>query len=247
MSFIRQFWRLIKYSPSPLRKTHRPIITSAPSIGMVRSSLSKVKLTSAMPRCLRELEPEKMISAAEPARRARVFGSPNAHSRASTRLLLPQPLGPTIAVRDELSSNSVRSAKDLNPKSLTRLRCNVPSLASAMLPKQPLLCQVGGKIEARSKRYGPEFLPFQGGIQGGQRGVGGKAPYVSLRRHTERSRRVFRIASSAPLDFVADVANNFLKKEMNLFSFLCNRRIWGSNVEECLYPKEERKYEVNGR
>ena len=41
--------------------------------------------------------------------------SPKTHKRASTTLLLPLPLGPTIAHIFLSKSNSVLSAKDLNP------------------------------------------------------------------------------------------------------------------------------------
>src|SRR5438067_8787154 len=73
-----------------------------------------------MPRLLREVEPLKMTSAISPPRRLLADCSPRAHLTASTTLLLPEPLGPTTAVRPGGNAKAVLSAKLLNPTSSKR-------------------------------------------------------------------------------------------------------------------------------
>src|SRR6266478_5682324 len=68
-----------------------------------------------MPAALRPPEPLKMTSIMASPRRLLADCSPSTHLKPSTTLLFPQPLGPTIPVIGESKTNSVRSAKLLNP------------------------------------------------------------------------------------------------------------------------------------
>src|SRR5256885_417075 len=62
-----------------------------------------------------------MTSAISPPRRLLADCSPSTQRTASTTLLLPEPLGPTMAVTPGAKSNAVLSAKLLNPTSSRRL------------------------------------------------------------------------------------------------------------------------------
>src|SRR5207253_7576142 len=82
--------------------------------------------TSAKPKLRREVEPLKMTSAISPPRRLLALCSPRIQRMASTMLLLPEPLGPTTAVRPSLKSKVVLSAKLLKPTSSSRLSMPPP-------------------------------------------------------------------------------------------------------------------------
>src|SRR5262245_51078465 len=71
-------------------------------------------VTSAMPIALRDDEPAKITSSARRVRNVRPC-SPSVQRRASARLLLPLPLGPTTALIPGPNSIVVRSANDLKP------------------------------------------------------------------------------------------------------------------------------------
>ena len=71
---------------------------------------------------LREAEPAKMTSIISLPRRLLLERSPRTHLMASTTLDLPQPLGPTTPVTSSSKENSVRSAKDLKPLSVSLAR-----------------------------------------------------------------------------------------------------------------------------
>ena len=90
-------------------------MTSCSSHASSCRELSNVSRTSAKLEGLREREPAKITSTIFVPRSVRADCSPSTQRTASSTLLLPQPLGPTIAVRPEPKSNSVRSAKLLNP------------------------------------------------------------------------------------------------------------------------------------
>ncbi len=121
ISFSRQGRRLIKYSLSWLRNTRRVIMTSIASKGKRLDELSKTTVTSANPMLLRLAVPPKIMSSMRLPRRTRGDCSPKTHFTASAILLLPLPLGPTMAVRPSPSSISVLSANDLKPYTSTRL------------------------------------------------------------------------------------------------------------------------------
>src|SRR5690606_5554140 len=88
--------------------------------GAVRSELSSTSVTSAELRPGRLLDPEKITSSMPEARIALYELSPITQRSASTRLDLPQPLGPTTPVSPGSSSSSVGSQKDLKPWSRRR-------------------------------------------------------------------------------------------------------------------------------
>src|SRR5437773_11434859 len=85
-------------------------------------------------------EPLKMTSIICLPRRLLADCSPSTHLMASTTLLLPQPLGPTMHVIPGPNSNSVLSAKLLKPVAVSFLRiirlwppCHCPSLAKGRI------------------------------------------------------------------------------------------------------------------
>ena len=79
--------------------------------------------TSAAPVGLRASEPLKMTSSILSPRRLLALCSPRTHVSASATLLLPQPLGPTMAVTPRSNASSDRSEKDLKPEISRRSRC----------------------------------------------------------------------------------------------------------------------------
>ena len=80
------------------------------------SGSSKVTVTSAKPNGGLDRVPLKMTSCILPPRRNFALCSPKTQAIASEILLLPQPLGPTMAATPTPSKvSSVLSAKDLNP------------------------------------------------------------------------------------------------------------------------------------
>ena len=86
--------------------------------GAVRSALSMVSITSAQLRAGRPPEPEepeKMTSSIPVARMFLWEFSPMTQRRASTRLDLPQPFGPTTPVSPGSIRKSVGSTKVLKP------------------------------------------------------------------------------------------------------------------------------------
>src|SRR5262249_42015300 len=74
----------------------------------------------------RVVEPLKMTSAISPPRKLLALCSPSTQRTASTMLLLPLPLGPTMAVMPAAKSNWVLSAKLLKPTSSKRLSIQSP-------------------------------------------------------------------------------------------------------------------------
>ena len=80
-------------------------------------------VTSAWLREGREPDPAKITSSMPPARMALAELAPMTQRRASSRLDLPQPLGPTTPVSPGSIRNSVGSTKDLNPERRSRWKC----------------------------------------------------------------------------------------------------------------------------
>ena len=75
-----------------------------------------------MPTGLRLAVPVKITSCILPPRNWRALDSPITQRIASMTLDLPQPLGPTTAVRFFLNCKVVLSAKDLKPESFKLLK-----------------------------------------------------------------------------------------------------------------------------
>ena len=100
-------------SPSP--PSDRPA-TSAPSV-------SQCSATSAKSRAGRDAVPAKMTSSMPPPRIDLGEDSPITQRIASSRLDLPQPLGPTTPVNPGSMRNSVGSTKDLKPVRRRRFIC----------------------------------------------------------------------------------------------------------------------------
>ncbi len=121
-SSSRQVVPLMAYSESPLRKSVREIVTSAPSMGSLPEELSRVSATSARPSAGRFAVPMKMTSSIFELRNALVLWAPSTQVTASTTLDFPDPLGPTTAVTPVSNSSTVLSAKDLKPFMVNRLR-----------------------------------------------------------------------------------------------------------------------------
>src|SRR5689334_3460882 len=87
-----------------------------------------------MLRAGRAAEPEKMTSSISLPRTDVGLVSPITQRSASNRLDLPQPLGPTTAVRPGSTKSSVGSTNDLNPESVSRVNFNeyAPPYAAAI-------------------------------------------------------------------------------------------------------------------
>src|SRR4030043_117797 len=119
ISFSRHTLLFIRYSLSPLLYIRRVICTSSASIANcllpVPLGFERNKLTSAVPAGFLLLLPLNITSAICSLRRLLTLCSPSTHFTASTTLLLPHPLGPTIAVIGESKVNSTLSAKLLKP------------------------------------------------------------------------------------------------------------------------------------
>ena len=98
--------------------------SSLKAVGAVRSSLSRLKVTSARLRAGRGDVPAKITSSIPLPRILLAEFSPITQRSASSRFDFPQPLGPTTPVRPGLITSSVGSTKDLNPDSLSRLKSN---------------------------------------------------------------------------------------------------------------------------
>src|SRR3972149_6305952 len=122
MSRSRQGTPLRKNSPSPPRVARRETEISENSSGNCPSALSRISMTCASPWARRLALPAKMKSSIRVPRSACALCSPSTQRIASQRLLLPLPLGPTMAVTPGWNSNSVRSAKVLKPASSSRFR-----------------------------------------------------------------------------------------------------------------------------
>src|SRR5436305_11621219 len=86
----------------------------------------KVSETSAKLSGLRLSVPLKMTSAISSPRSDLADCSPSTHLIASSKLDLPQPFGPTIAVTPSWKLKRVLSAKDLKPKSSSDCKCILP-------------------------------------------------------------------------------------------------------------------------
>src|SRR3972149_3260382 len=98
--------------------------------GALRRALSSSSVTSAMLREGRVAVPEKITSSISPPRICLGEVSPIAQRSASTRLDLPQPLGPTMPVVPGSIHNSVGSTKDLKPETRSFLNCTFRAFAS---------------------------------------------------------------------------------------------------------------------
>ena len=115
ISFNLHGVRLIKYSDSPSRYTRRPISISLYSKGNFPRLLWTVKNASQTERGFRLSAPLKITSPIFPDRNTEYFCSPNTHRMASTILVFPQPLGPTITVTPSPNFSFSFLAKDLKP------------------------------------------------------------------------------------------------------------------------------------
>ena len=89
------------------------------------SLLSNTRLTEAIPRRERLSLPEKITSTVFRERSKPKLCSPRHQRTASAMLLLPQPLGPTIAVMPWSKTSSAGWAKVLKPLICTRLTLNI--------------------------------------------------------------------------------------------------------------------------
>src|SRR5918992_200077 len=97
-SFRRVTRPFRRYWLSPPGNTRRPMVRRPSSEPGKEASVRRVSMQSAIPSGLRESEPLKMTSSMVPPRRLLALCSPSTQVMASMRLLLPQPLGPTMAV-----------------------------------------------------------------------------------------------------------------------------------------------------
>src|SRR5437764_11054764 len=119
---------LSRYWLSPPRDTRRPTVMRPSSAPGRSRSVRRVSMHSAMPSGLRLSEPLKMTSSMVPPRSDLALCSPSTQVMASERLLLPQPLGPTMAVTPPAKRTSTGSTKDLKPETSRRSTLSMGSL-----------------------------------------------------------------------------------------------------------------------
>ena len=115
MSLRRIFSLLMKYSLLPLLSSLLEITTSSNSIGKIWFVLSKWSSTSQKLTLFLFSVPIKITSCMLCPRSCFALLSPKTHLMASATLLLPEPLGPTIAVILYSNGIVVLSANDLKP------------------------------------------------------------------------------------------------------------------------------------
>src|SRR3954464_6337515 len=129
-SFRRTTRPLSRYWLSPPLNTRRPTVMRPSSAPGRSRSVRSVSMHSAMPSGFRLSEPLKMTSSMVPPRSDLALCSPSTHVMASERLLLPQPLGPTMAVTPPAKRTSTGSTKDLKPETSRRSTFSMGSLRS---------------------------------------------------------------------------------------------------------------------
>src|ERR1700690_3716454 len=89
-------------------------------------------VTSATLRAGRPALPEKITSSISLPRTEVGRVSPITQRKASNKLDLPQPFGPTTAVKPGSTKSSVGSTNDLKPESLSRVNFNGPAPSSRL-------------------------------------------------------------------------------------------------------------------
>ena len=105
----------MKYPVSPVLYSLLVTVTSENSTGSAPSLLSITIFTSAKPKDFLFCVPAKIMSSDLEPLSDFILCSPRTHLMASEILLFPEPFGPITAVIPFLNSNTVLSAKDLNP------------------------------------------------------------------------------------------------------------------------------------
>src|SRR5262249_22765677 len=113
-------------------------------------SVASQRVASAIPRGFRASEPLKMTSSMVAPRRLLALCSPSTQVMASERLLLPQPLGPTIAVTPPANSTATGSTKDLKPEISSSSSFSMGELDDNKAGRAP---QVVGEAERTATRY----------------------------------------------------------------------------------------------
>src|SRR5207244_13139697 len=110
------------------------------------SGSTSVMVTAAIPNALRSRVPAKITSSMRAPRRLLADCSPSTQLMASLRLDFPHPFGPTTAaIPPPCNLSSVRSQKDLNPCTSTRLSLN------KLLPRPFGGCHYTKRGRAKSK------------------------------------------------------------------------------------------------
>ena len=105
----------MKYPVSPVLYSLLVTVTSENSTGSAPSLLSITIFTSAKPKDFLFCVPAKIMSSDLEPLSDFILCSPRTHLMASEILLFPEPFGPITAVIPFSNSNTVLSAKDLNP------------------------------------------------------------------------------------------------------------------------------------
>ena len=119
----RPLMRKAEPASRSMRRVTSTMSLSLNSDGALRAELSMKIVTSAVLRGGRWVVPLKITSSMAAARMLLCEVSPITQRSASSRLDLPQPLGPTTPVSPFSITSSVGSTKDLKPSSRSRLMC----------------------------------------------------------------------------------------------------------------------------
>ena len=122
--------------------------------------------------------------------------SPRTHRTASETLDLPEPLGPTTTVTPGSSCITLLSAKDLNPLSVSDLRCTVP-LENGRWQARNGACETRRKVYHRARANPAANQAFErrfadGFCEGLERRGGGHRLGLALRAAGPRARAARR-------------------------------------------------------
>src|ERR1700674_5901565 len=152
ISFRRTILPFSRYWLSPPRKTRRPMVMRPSSARGKEGSVRSVSVHSAMPSGLRLSVPLKMTSSMVPPRSDLALCSPSTQVIASERLLLPQPLGPTMAVMPPASSTVTGSTNDLKPEISSDSTLSIDLDPKVKAPEKPVPAVAAHRRSARSVR-----------------------------------------------------------------------------------------------
>src|SRR5882724_5797395 len=150
-----------------MRRTTSSTGWSLKAAGARRWALSMVNATSAWLREGRLAAPAKITSSMPPARMALAELAPITQRKASSRLDLPQPFGPTTPVTPGSIRNSVGSTKDLKPESRSRWNCT-GGLAASLFGRR-LAGRCDGGVELRRRLW--EVFELLAVDEQGRRGI----------------------------------------------------------------------------
>src|ERR1051326_2067063 len=140
--------RAVPCCPFPVPENAGPVSCLTTPLNRSRTSAAAVGLRASLPL--------KITSSIQSPRRLLALCSPITHVIASATLLLPQPLGPTIAVTPLSNASSERSENDLKPLISKRSRRMAYTRAPAPMPI--VECLAGRQTGANGRQCTKAYL-----------------------------------------------------------------------------------------